>query len=97
MSLNDAQRRATASEFARNLELAGLTRDELRERCGLTPSSFALAMDVRPGCDPVDVWLIRDTLETAVKEAGGTPVPFSAMPERMRAAAGRWFGVTDRR
>lgn len=97
MSLNDAQRRQTAAEFAQNLGLSGLTSEQLRKRCGLSARRFGVAIVVRPGANPVDVWLIRDTLDTAVKEAGKTPVPFSALPEHMRAAAGMWFGVTDQR
>lgn len=97
MSLNDAQRRQTAAEFAQNLKLAGLTSEQLRQRCDLSARRFGLAIEVRPGSNPVDVWLIRDALETAVKEVGKAPVPFSALPEHMRAAAGMWFGVTDQR
>ncbi len=97
MSLNDAQRRRTAEEFAQNLARSGLSEARLMERCQLPPHRFDAALAVGPDADPVDVWRIRDTLETAVVEAGAAPVGYSVLTERMRAAAGIWFGVRDRR
>lgn len=96
MSLTPAQIARTAEEFRANLAASGLTRDQLRERTGLPARRFDAALDMRGG-DPVDMWQVRDALETAVADAGGTLTPFSAMPEHMRAAASAWFGVTDRR
>lgn len=47
--------------------------------------------------NPVHVWIVRDKLETAVKEADGTLTPFSKLQESMRSAANMWFGVEDYR
>lgn len=96
MTLTPDQIARTAREFAAHLAASGLTREQLRERTGLTARRFDAALDMRRP-DPVDVWAVRDALETAVREAGGAPAEFSAMPEHMRAAAHAWFGVTDRR
>ena len=97
MSLDSAQRRRTAAEFAANLAASGLTRDELRVRTGLPATRFDTALAMQPGADPVDVWLVRDTLETAVAEADAPATPFTVLTEDMRAAANGWFGVTDQR
>ena len=97
MSLNAAERAATAQELAANCEEADLSEDQLRELTGLDPARFELAFAVSPRSDPADVWLVRDTVQTAVEEAGGELTPFSVLTEQMRSAAASWFGVTDRR
>ena len=51
----------------------------------------------RPGTDPVTVWLLRDKLETAVRNNGREPVPYSKLTEENRKKAYHWFGVTDQR
>lgn len=97
MSLNNAQRRKTAAEFAQNLGLSGLSREQLGVRCGLEQGRLGAALAVEPGADPVDVWLVRDALESAVVDRGDSPVRYTVLTEQMRAAAGMWFGVRDRR
>ena len=96
MSLDADQRARTADEFAANLAQSGLTGEQLRARTGLDHERFDAALAVRDA-DPRDVWLVRDALETAVRDAGGEPVPFSVLTEEMRSAAAGWFGVRDRR
>ena len=98
MSLDAAQRARTADEFAAALARSGLTREGLRAGTGLDRERFDAALEVRGGdADPRDVWLVRDALETAVRDANGEPVPFSVLTEEMRSAAAGWFGVRDRR
>ncbi len=96
MSLNADQRKRTTHELAENAALSGLTRAELIGRCGLTSPRFDSALRVG-GANPADVWLLRDVLETAVRDAGRTPVAYSVLTEAMRSAAGAWFGVADNR
>lgn len=43
------------------------------------------------------VWMVRDALETAVREPGKEPVPYSSMTEANRKKAAVWFGVGDYR
>lgn len=89
MSLNPAQRAATASELAANLALAGLTPEALAQRAGLPLARTRAALAVTGG-DPADVWVLRDVLETAVLEAGARPVPYTVLTDDKRAAAGGW-------
>lgn len=97
MSLNPGQRRQTADEFRTDLTASGLTREDIRLRSGLPEDRFDAAFTVSGAADPVDVWLVRDTLETAVVDNGGTPVQHVVLTEEARAAARGWFGVRDRR
>ncbi|WP_347040938.1 DUF2316 family protein [Brachybacterium nesterenkovii] len=96
MSLSAAQRARTATEFASNLAASGLSRDELRERTGLLPARFDSALSMAPGTDPADAWLVRDTLEAAVAEAGAALTPFTVLTEEARTAIDG-SGITDRR
>lgn len=92
MSLTSTQKRQTATEFTANLGLSGLTRQELQAATGLPQDRFEAALAVE-NADPSDVWLIRDTLEKAVQDAGATLVPFSVLTETMRGPAAAWFGL----
>jgi hypothetical protein len=91
MSLNAKQQAATAAELDANLRLSGLTVDGLAARTGLPTDRVRAALAVDGG-HPVDVWVLRDALEDAVVEAGGTPQPYSTLTEANRASAERWFG-----
>ena len=42
--------------------------------------------------NPADVWLERDAIEDAVREAGNTLLPYSRLTDSMREAAALWFG-----
>ena len=92
MSLNRRERETTARELDNNLALTGLTRAQVRERTGLPPERFQAALEVNAVMDPADVWLVRDTIEDAVREAGRTPLPYSRLTDGMRRAAAMWFG-----
>lgn len=92
MSLNRNERDVTARELADNLALTGLSQEQVRERTGLPPERFQSALDVSAVMDPADVWLVRDTIEDAVREAGRTPLPYSRLTDGMRRAAAMWFG-----
>lgn len=92
MSLTDRERAATAREIAANLELSGLTLDQLGELTGLGRARLEAALAVTQSRHPADVWLVRDAVEAAAKDAGSTPVPYSVLTDEMRGAAERWFG-----
>ena len=92
MSLNRRERETTARELDNNLALTGLTRAQVRERTGLPPERFQAALEVNAVMDPADVWLVRDTIEDAVREEGKTPLPYSKLTDSMRRAAAAWFG-----
>lgn len=92
MSLNRTQRAATSRELLANLELAGLDRPQLRQLTGWSAQRVTAALELN-GADPADVWQLRDLLEQAVRDAGGSPVEFTVLTERARAAARGWFGI----
>lgn len=92
MSLNRKECAAAAREIEANRELAGISTEELRELTGLSPARFAAAYSVDGDQDPCDVWLVRDAVVVAVRNAGLSPLPFSKMREDMRDAANMWFG-----
>ena len=92
MSLTEQQRERTAQELAANLELAGLSIEQVCAALRFNQRQARATLAVR-GVDPADVWLLRDHLERAVLDAGRTPVSFTVLTEAARPAAGRWFGV----
>jgi hypothetical protein len=96
MSLNDEQREGTRRELLRNLELCGLATDALASELGFSPARLKVTLNVEPDSDPVDVWMLRDVLENAVRAAGGTPERHSVLTETARADAQRWFGLPVR-
>lgn len=98
MSLNPAQMGRTADELAANFHASGLTLGQLAELTGLSPERTAgvLALDPRSS-SPEEVWLVRDKLETAVREDRGDLTPYSVLTEQARTAAAGWFGVRDER
>ncbi|WSI67626.1 DUF2316 family protein [Streptomyces sp. NBC_01336] len=55
------------------------------------PVRLRQTLDVDPVSDPVDVWQLRDHLQQAVLDAGGTPVPYSVLSDRSRLRARPWF------
>lgn len=92
MSLDARQRRTTAAELQQNLHLAGLSAPELAERMGMEVGQVEAALGVEDA-DPRTVWAVRDAVETAAREAGVEPVPFTVLTEQNRAAARMWFGI----
>lgn len=83
MTLNAAERHRTGEEFARNLALSGLAPHDVAADLAFTPEWLRQTLDV----DPVDVWQLRDHLQQAVLDAGGTPVPYSVLNDRSRLKA----------
>jgi len=93
MSLDRDERRTTSAELHANLDLAGLTVDDVAHDLGLPPADVRDALGITPATSPVLVWKLRDHLEAAARAAGHDPVPYTHLPEHMRAAARGWFGV----
>jgi hypothetical protein len=96
MSLNAAERRATAAELAANLALAGATPDDVAADLRLDAARVRDALAMGPGANPVDVWAVRDSVERLAARAGATPVPFTILTEHARTLAAGWFGVEPR-
>lgn len=91
MSLTFAHRQATSSELQANLALSGLTPEIVERELGLTHEQFEEVLHVSMQAKPAEVWLLRDFLELAVREAGREPAPYSVLTPEMREAARRWF------
>ncbi|PAT07771.1 DUF2316 family protein [Corynebacterium hadale] len=96
MSLNAQQMGATRRELAANFERSGLTVSGIAKRLTLNDAHVTQALAVTTP-HPLHVWMVRDTLKTAVKEAGGELVPYSSLTEANRKRARMWFGVEDYR
>lgn len=90
MSLDRHQRAATRRELAANLTLSGRTPEQVCADLGFLPHQLEGALGVK---DPVDTWLLRDYLQQVIREAGGTPAPYSVLTDRARAAAEVWFDL----
>ncbi|MBN9105743.1 MAG: DUF2316 family protein [Propionibacteriaceae bacterium] len=92
MSLTPAQQRQTAAELQANFELSGLSTADLRQLTGWIQERIVATLTV-DSADPADVWRLRDLLESEVRSAGRTPVPYSVLTEQARASARAWFGI----
>jgi hypothetical protein len=91
MSLTFAHRKATSTELQTNLALSGLTPATVERELGLTHEQFEDVLHVSMHAKPHEVWLLRDFLDLAVREAGHEPAPYSVLTPEMREAARRWF------
>jgi len=92
MSLTQEQKFRTRQELWANRQSCPLDDHVLCEALGWTPQQLADTLDVNAGSTPAEVWLLRDFLEQAVSDLGGTPVPFTVLTEDTRADSERWFG-----
>ena len=93
MSLDAAERAATAADLHRNLGASGLTRADLVAWLGLSdgPLDAALTVD---GADPTTVCYLRDAHDAALREHGGTP-RWSILTVEARTKAHRWVPLRD--
>lgn len=91
MSLTVGEQRQTSAELHANHLLSGLSRHDVQADLGFTAGQLEATLDVASGCDPADVWLLRDHLQQVITAAGRTPVPYSVLAEAARAAAAGWF------
>jgi len=92
MSLTQEQKSRTRQELRANQQICPLDDRVLCKTLGWTPQQLADTLDVNAGSSPAQVWLLRDFLEQAVSDLGGTPVPFTVLTEDARASSERWFG-----
>ncbi|WP_227488355.1 DUF2316 family protein [Brachybacterium subflavum] len=89
--MNPDQLRRTREELCANLERTGLAEAEVLSDLQWSRERLDAALHSNGSADPVDVWELRDYLETAVRDAGGTPVPFSTLNSANRIRARLWF------
>jgi hypothetical protein len=94
MTLDPREQDSTRNELAANLELAQTTPARTASAVGLSPARIHAALAVA-GARPEDVWLVRDYFEHLIRSRGQTPVPYSKLPESMRASAKAWFPLVD--
>lgn len=93
MSLNTAQKQATRREFARNLELLGLTPRDIADDLGTTPQRVEDIAALRHIHRLEDAWVLRRYLLERAEQAGVRLIPFTALagnPEDY------WFLDADR-
>lgn len=95
MSLTTEQLTQTRSEIRTNLSLTGLTTDHVATDLDWSPERLLAALHSTGASDPVDTWQLRDYLERAVRDAGGTPVPYTVLTPRARVMAQLWFRLRD--
>lgn len=95
MSLNDAERRRTSDELRGNLESSGLTSLQAAADLGFSPERLQATLRVERASDPVDVWLLRDYLEQAARDAGQSSTAYTVLTERSRRAARGWLHLHE--
>ncbi|MGC4960852.1 DUF2316 family protein [Gordonia sp. DT101] len=91
MSLNEAERRRTSEELRRNAELTGLTHAAMAADLGFTSDHLYGLLELSGSQNPVDVWMVRDYLEQAVRDAGREPESFTVLTPQSRRMARMWF------
>ncbi|MGP5071186.1 DUF2316 family protein [Arthrobacter rhombi] len=91
MTLKPAERQATSEELAANLSLSGLSREQICEDLEFSDHALEAALELREMVDPVDVWVLRDYLEQAARDAGAEPAAYTALTEEARTEAYKWF------
>lgn len=96
MSLTEAEKIRTSQELRANLQLSGVTPDQLCVDLGFSARQLEDTLHVRGGSRPRDVWLLRDHLEDLVRDAGGVAAPYSVLTEQARQAAAGWFPLDGR-
>lgn len=95
MTLKPAERQATSEQLAANLELSGLSREQVCEDLGFSDDELDAALELRELVDPVDVWVLRDYLELGARQAGAEPVEFTVLTEEARTEAYKWYVLRD--
>lgn len=95
MTLKPAERQATSEQLAANFERSGLTREQVCVDLEFSDDELDAALELRELVDPVDVWVLRDYLELAVRQAGAEPVEFTVLTEEARTEAYKWYILRD--
>lgn len=95
VSLNQQEMVITSSELQANLSLCGLSVEQVAADLVLAPDYVRSLLALSGAQDPADVWLLRDYLEQAVVDSGGTPRPFTVLTEDSRHLARRWFRLRE--
>lgn len=79
MSLNSQQRAITSRELQQNLELSGLSREQVAADLELSVERVDDALEMRPTTNGTTVWRLRDYLQERVEEQGKEPIPFTVL------------------
>ncbi|WP_417215597.1 DUF2316 family protein [Arthrobacter sp.] len=95
MTLKPAERQATGEQLAANFERSGLSREQVCEDLEFTEDELDASLELREMVDPVDVWVLRDYLELAVRQAGADPVEYTVLTEEARTEAYKWYVLRD--
>ncbi|GAA1361952.1 hypothetical protein GCM10009596_20850 [Arthrobacter rhombi] len=95
MTLKPAERQATSEQLAANFERSGLSREQVCEDLEFSDNELDASLELRDMVDPVDVWVLRDYLELAVRQADAEPVEFTVLTEEARTEAYKWYILRD--
>ncbi|WP_062385113.1 DUF2316 family protein [Demequina iriomotensis] len=95
MSLTRTEIARTGLELTANLERSGLSRATAAIDLGFSERRLAETLAVGPASDPVDVWLLRDYLDRAIREHGDEPAPWNVLTEAAHTQASRWFALRE--
>ncbi len=93
MSLTTEQITHAGGDLAANLELSGLTREEVGAALDFGPRRLAETLRLGPASEPADVWLLRDFLDRAVRERKHGRATWKVLTDAARADAARWFAL----
>ncbi len=97
LAANLARTSLTRAEVAADLDAhlarTSLTRAEVAADLAFDKARLDAALNATGSGDPSDVWLLRDYLEHAVRDAGGEPVPFTVLTTQSRRMAEPWFAL----
>ncbi|WP_455537740.1 DUF2316 family protein [Terrisporobacter sp.] len=78
MSLTREQKKNTIEEFQQNLEISGLTLDEIANSLGTDELTIKNILQLNMK-HLEDTWILKNYLIKKIKEIHKTPVPFTAL------------------
>ena len=79
MSLTAEQNIQTSRELRANLEISGLTLDQIAEALDLAREQVEDALAMNDAVNPTHAWMLRDYLIEVIENEDKTPVPFTVL------------------
>lgn len=95
MSLNDRERQRTGEELVAHADELGMGAADIAPRAGTTPDVVAAVLRMDDAVSPVDVWAVRDALESERERRGVDAGDWSVLSDAARQRALTWFALRD--